>query len=635
MSWLYTLVFVGMMMSHSAPQRISIHSTDVDTANATQISQQQNETERIEKSFPLNANGRVSVSNVNGSINIVAWERNEVRLVAVKTANTKESLANVEIKIDARPDYLRVESDYGDDRTWKGDSDRKWRNNDNVTVNYELSVPRTAVLNEIETVNGSVAVADFVNYVKVSAVNGTVRAGNLRGTAELSTVNGELIADFDRLSTGNKIDLDTVNGRVSLTIPSDANATVKAESLNGSITNDFGLPSRRGKYVGNSLHGKLGTGEVNIKLESVNGTLSVKHRNDGKSLSPATNLLPAKGDDEDGDGDGDMSKADTARMNRDIDRSVRQSQRDAMRGVEKEKEKIKAKATADVSRVRAEIDNEVLKAVDVKKIQESIDAAMSGQQVAMAGLRDINFFNRMPRVEVKSNAFTVKGTPKVTIDAKGCAVRVRGTDGSEVKYSLTQMKGGMSSQGATVAESHTDSVVSLKVVQPSDSDSPGFFGRSAETRIEVFVPRKTNLKIISDQEVRLDGVSGELEIIGGDESVDIRDSDGKLNITNESGRVRVIGFEGDVNANTDSGDVYLEGKFSKLTGKADSGSFIVTIPTDSNVDITADTEVQTEGFSLTERGSNKWRLGSGGATYSFAAANGQVTFRNSSVLNPK
>src|SRR4029079_8601103 len=144
MSWLYTLVFVGMMMSHSAdPAKVPSASANIQPQTVIQISQQ-DETERIEKSFPLSTNGRVSVSNVNGSINVIAWERNEVKLVAVKHADTKEHLAGVDIKIDTRPDYFSVETDYGDDRGWKTDSDRRWRNNNNVTVEYELTVPRGA-----------------------------------------------------------------------------------------------------------------------------------------------------------------------------------------------------------------------------------------------------------------------------------------------------------------------------------------------------------------------------------------------------------------------------------------------------------------------------------------------------------
>jgi hypothetical protein len=629
MSWLYTIVFAGMMLSHSMePAHVYTNSARIDSKPVVQRSQQ-NETERIERSFPLNANGRVSISNVNGSINVIAWERNEVKLVAVKTADSKESLANVDIKIDARPDYFSVETDYGDDRTWKSDSDRRWRNNDKVTVEYELSVPRTAMLNEIETVNGSVSLADFTNYVKVSAVNGTVHAGNLRGTADLSTVNGELVADFDRLATGSKIALETVNGRVNLTIPSDSNATLKAESLNGVITNDFGLPNKRGKYVGNSLHGRLGKGEVPITLESVNGSLTVKHRSDGKPLSPATNLLPAKGEDEDGDGQAGVDKQDLERMNRDIDRSVRESQRNALRDAQRENEKLKV----EIPKISDDISKQIAKSVDTEKIQRSIKESMDAQKMALGVMRDASFLTRVPRIETKSETFAVKGIPKITVEANGCAVRVRGWDSSEVKYSLTRLKGGMGFVDPKVSESHSDSAVTLKVSGSDSEDNPvGFGDHSSLTRIDVYVPRKSNLKIVSDKEIWLNGVSGELEIIGGDEPLNIRDSDGKLNLTNEDGRVRVIGFDGDVAARTSDGDVYLEGKFSKLVGRADSGAFTVTLPPDANADITTNTDPQSEGFALSNKGSNKWRLGSGGSNYSFDLTDGELTIRNSSVL---
>ena len=630
MSWLYTIVFVGMMISHNAdPGGVRVDPANLQSQPVVQALQQ-DETERIEKSFPLNANGRVSVSNVNGSINVIAWDRNEVKLVAVKHADTKEHLADVDIKIDARPDYFSVESDYGDNRGWKTDSDRRWRNNGSVTVEYELTVPRGAMLNEIETVNGSASVNDFTNYVKVSAVNGAVKAGNLRGTADLSTVNGEVFADFDKLAAGSKIALETVNGRVTLTIPSDSSADVKAESLNGSITNDFGLENRKGKYVGNSLHGRLGGGEVAIKLESVNGQLAVKRKNDGRPLSPATNLLPPKGADEDGDNDLDVNVTDVKKMNRDIDRSVRESQRKAMQDAQKELGKIKV----EVPKIKAETMKSVEESVNTAEIERSVRDGLFQQQAALARMRDVNFMAGVPRVELKSNSFAVKGTPKVTIDAKGCSVRVKGWDSSEVKYSISQVRGSASNTMPNVVESHSDSSVTLKVTDaPNQEGIPALPGKSSPTRLEVYVPRKSNLKIISDEEIRLDGVSGDLEITGGDEPINIRDSNGTLNITNDDGRVRVIGFAGEVTARTSDGDVFLEGKFSKVTGKAEDGSFFITLPTDINADISSNTKIEADGFNLTDRGTNKWRIGNGGPNYSFSVSDGSVTFRNSSLLS--
>src|SRR5687768_15085320 len=230
MSWLYSIVFAGLAISSGS---------DVPAVNNAQLPVQQpaaavvqgDERERFEQSYPLSASGRVSVSNVNGSITVEAWDRNEVKLEAIKIADSKEALADVQLKIDSRADSFSVEADYD---SWRRDRGEKtWKNHNKLEVQFKLSVPRRAVLDEIETVNGSVTVSNFVNLTKVSAVNGNVIATNLRGTANLSTVNGEVSADFDRLESGSKISLDTVNGKVLLVLPSDVKDR-KSTRLNSS-----------------------------------------------------------------------------------------------------------------------------------------------------------------------------------------------------------------------------------------------------------------------------------------------------------------------------------------------------------------------------------------------------------------
>src|SRR5215213_11310508 len=290
MSWLISLVLAGVVFSSDTTVPVQ-RTNNFANSETTQVISL-DETERFEQTYPLNSNGRVRVDNVNGSVTIDTWDRNEVKLEAVKTADDKERLAEVEIKIDARKDYLSVETDYADD--WRRNNNGGWKNYGKLTVEYHLTVPKNAVLDDIQTVNGSVTITNSNNVTKASTVNGEVIATNLRGTAELETVNGTIEANFDQLQSSSRINLNTVNGRVNLTIPSDANATLKADSLNGVITNDFGLPVRKGKYVGRDLYGRLGSGEIKINLSSVNGALSITRKNDGKGPSPATNLLPQK-----------------------------------------------------------------------------------------------------------------------------------------------------------------------------------------------------------------------------------------------------------------------------------------------------------------------------------------------------
>src|SRR6187399_1378797 len=134
MSWIYTIVFTGLVLASSG-SATKPEPVLCDRVEAVQ-SQTVDETERFEQTYPLNANGRVSVSNVNGSITVEAWERNEVKLVYTKVADTREKLADVEVKIDARPDAFRVETDYGN---WNG-RDNRWRNGGKLNVEIQMMV---------------------------------------------------------------------------------------------------------------------------------------------------------------------------------------------------------------------------------------------------------------------------------------------------------------------------------------------------------------------------------------------------------------------------------------------------------------------------------------------------------------
>ncbi len=635
MSWLYTVLFTSLMFS-SQGSSASTANPGIQSSPPAAESVKRDETEKFEQTYPLNANGRVSVSNVNGSITVEAWDRSEVKLEYTKIADTKERLADVDVKIDAKPEYFRVDTDYGD---WKkGSAGDHWGNGSKLVVEMHLIVPRTAFLNEIETVNGSVTVSKFTNFVKVSAVNGTVNAMNLRGNVNLSTVNGEVVADLDKVEAGSKISLETVNGKANLIIPSDSNATVKADSLNGNITNDFGLPVRKGKYVGRDLYGRLGSGEVQIKLNSVNGGLSIGHKNDGRVLSPAVNLLPQKEkDEEDWDKDSDDDSVfQSAKINKDVAKAV------------KESTKVSAKAMADVNVQLNNIQPDIAK-ITAESVAQAADAvgqsaeylksdefkqkmkdAQIMQKDIMAKMADVAFFPSMPRVEKRSESFPVKGTPKVTVDAKGCSVTVRGWDKSEVQYRVVQFSDQRDRTPLKIDESHTDSAVTIKVANPDGSPDLN------HVRIEVYVPRKSNLKISAGGEIRLDGVSGDIDLSGSDESINVRDGDGTLQVSSSDGVIRVIGFKGAIVAETSGGMINLEGDFNKLKARSNDGGIFLTVPDNAQADIEATTgDIHGEGIALTRISGNeklsKYRIGSGGASF-LIETGGEIHVRGAGAL---
>ena len=67
-------------------------------------------TEKISHTYPFDANGAISVGNVNGTVEIVAWDRNEVSLEAEKSARNEEFLQRLQIVIEHSPSRLVVKT---------------------------------------------------------------------------------------------------------------------------------------------------------------------------------------------------------------------------------------------------------------------------------------------------------------------------------------------------------------------------------------------------------------------------------------------------------------------------------------------------------------------------------------------
>src|ERR1700722_9577264 len=253
-------------------------------------------TEEFHQTYALTADGRIELDNINGDVHISSWERNEVKVDAVKYADTKERLDEAKIEIDSRNDSLAIRTKYPDhNNNWNWGS-----HNNPASVEYTLTVPRTARLDEIKLINGELDLKGVSGEVNASCINGRLDAQNLAGRARLSTINGRLEARFDQLA-GQRVELKSENGSVDLNIPSDSNGEIEASTVSGGINNDFGLHVNPHSFVGHDLRGELGHGGAHIKLANVNGRIEVHHAQDGRALSPVKDLSHRDKDDDDDD----------------------------------------------------------------------------------------------------------------------------------------------------------------------------------------------------------------------------------------------------------------------------------------------------------------------------------------------
>ena len=230
-------------------------------------------TANVEETRALASTGEVIVENVNGPVTIETWDKPEVRLVAVKSARTDADLKALEVRIDSTEKRFAAKTVYLDkDGSWI----KKFTNTGEVR--YTLTVPHTATLRRIETVNGAISIANAHGRVAAKTVNGRIEARGLRHEVELSTVNNSILAEFDAIADKQDIALDTVNGSVHLRIPADAGADVTASTINGTIENDFGLSCDSTKWVGRKLEGTIGNGAARIRLKTINGAIEIRKR---------------------------------------------------------------------------------------------------------------------------------------------------------------------------------------------------------------------------------------------------------------------------------------------------------------------------------------------------------------------
>ncbi|HEX4899558.1 MAG TPA: hypothetical protein VFV61_03450, partial [Pyrinomonadaceae bacterium] len=386
--------------------------------------------QEFHQTYPFSPTGRVSVENLNGEVRIAVWDRNDVQVDAVKRAYKQERIDEAKIEVNAGAEAIRIRTDYPDWDQRFTDNERG-RTNNPAIVDYSITVPRKARLESIDLVNGSLEINGVEGDVKASSVNGRVIARGLLGIAKLSTVNGGLEATFANLDSARPVSLNSVNGPVTLIIPSDANAVVRAGTVHGSISNDFGIQVHHGDYVGHELYGQIGQGGPTIKLGNVNGPIKIKHAQDGRALSPATGLIPDKekknkgyGESEDGDDDARLSAeerreaAAARRAERAEQANAERMSRETQAEVQREVERAIREAQREIERAQREVERETRQQIRTQTRQEIREARGVGRGEGEGDGKEFT--------EKESKTFTVSGTPSVNLSTFDGAITIHG-----------------------------------------------------------------------------------------------------------------------------------------------------------------------------------------------------------------
>jgi DUF4097 and DUF4098 domain-containing protein YvlB len=224
---------------------------------------------RFHQTYPLQPGAKLTLENVNGSVEITAWDQNTLDITATRYAESQELLDQLKIDVSVSSGDALIRTL---PPTQPGDASVKYvikaprrvelsgirSTNGSIridglgaganlrTTNGSVHATKTRGRLQIATSNGSVQIQDVEGDTEVRTSNGAVQASKIRGPVAATTSNGSVKVDLED-SRGGPVTLKTSNGGVDLNLGAVSRSDVQASTSNGSIT--VRIPASSGANV--------------------------------------------------------------------------------------------------------------------------------------------------------------------------------------------------------------------------------------------------------------------------------------------------------------------------------------------------------------------------------------------------
>jgi hypothetical protein len=235
------------------------------------------------------------VFNVNGSVDFAPSADNQVHLVAEKRSNGRQmdDIHFEVVQVGGNVTICAIWNNSSRCEDGGTESLRRNQNRDNnSSVKITVKVPRNVRVGahsvnggvsvrdvgmevRASTVNGGVAVRNASGPVRATTVNGGVDVNTAAGPVTATTVNGNVDARMASLQGDDDMNFKTVNGSVSIYVPSQFDANFRFDTVSGSIDSDFPM-TLTGRWGPRHASGRIGNGGRDIKASAVNGSIELR-----------------------------------------------------------------------------------------------------------------------------------------------------------------------------------------------------------------------------------------------------------------------------------------------------------------------------------------------------------------------
>jgi DUF4097 and DUF4098 domain-containing protein YvlB len=170
----------------------------------------------VDETKPAKADGRVQIDNLTGSVHVVGWDRNEVRV----KGKIGRGVERFEFKSSPGRTIIRVV--YPRSRGMFS-----WRSRRSEPSYLTVSVPAASTV-VVHTVSADIRAEKLLGELDLKSVSGNVRVSDVRNDIRAHTVSGEIRAE----KVLGELDLVSVSGTVRA---SDAAGEVEARTVSGRI----------------------------------------------------------------------------------------------------------------------------------------------------------------------------------------------------------------------------------------------------------------------------------------------------------------------------------------------------------------------------------------------------------------
>jgi len=239
---------------------ITVLCLAVDAASSQRLSA----SDRISRTVPWTPDVPIRIASTIGDITVTGANRTDVQVEAIREAPNAETLKQLEVQVDSRPQALEIKSVQPDDGK---DPARR--------VTLRINLPKGAILERVELFEGTLRLAELDRQVTARVERGSIRAESLSGALRLETLSGDITLERTLLDPKGVLHCRVFNGDVKIQLaerPRDARILLL--TLNGTITSAIPVTERAG-FGPRFAEATLGSGAPVLSVDVIRGNISL------------------------------------------------------------------------------------------------------------------------------------------------------------------------------------------------------------------------------------------------------------------------------------------------------------------------------------------------------------------------